>query len=342
MRLAGALGLLVLLGALLAPGPAWAAATPAPAPLTRRPFAVQVGGAPVLAGIAYGPYRQGQRPGGPDPSPEQILEDLQIIAARWGMIRLYSSRGPAETILRTIRDHDLPIRVLLGAWIAPAAAGENPAEENPAEENAAEVQAAITLARAYPQQVVAVSVGNETQVGWSGHRSPLPTLLGHLRTVRAAIEQPVSTADDYNFWNKPEAQELAREVDFLLLHAYAMWNRQSLAQAVPWTEATVASIRALHPELPIVLGETGWATALNPEGEERKQIVAPAGEAEQAVFYAELSAWAAGEGLPWFWFEAFDEPWKGSEDPREVEKHWGLYDVDRAPKRAVSGGKDGR
>ena len=31
----------------------------------------------------------------------------------------------------------------------------------------------------------------------------------------------------------------------------------------------------------------------------------------------------------------FDEPWKGSDDPNEPEKHWGLYTVDRQPKRAM-------
>ena len=31
-------------------------------------------------------------------------------------------------------------------------------------------------------------------------------------------------------------------------------------------------------------------------------------------------------------FEAFDEPWKGSPDPMEPEKHWGLFNVERTPK----------
>jgi len=31
-------------------------------------------------------------------------------------------------------------------------------------------------------------------------------------------------------------------------------------------------------------------------------------------------------------FEAFDEPWKGSSDPLEPEKHRGLFTVDREPK----------
>jgi exo-beta-1,3-glucanase (GH17 family) len=304
-----------------------AADTPArQAPFERRAFAPVVDGKPVIAGISYGPYRAGQKPGGPDPTADQILEDLRIIAPRWHMIRYYSSRGPGEDILRVIRDNDLPIRAMVGVWIAPDAPPEN----------AAEVAEAIRLANAYPDQVLAVSVGNESQVAWSGHRTPPEVLIAAIRTVRAGIQQPVTTADDYNFWNKPESHAVADEVDFLLLHAYAMWNKQPLDDAVPWTARTVAAIAAEHPDLKIVLGETGWATELNddagPDSDQKKQILAPAGIAEQTRFHAEFSAWAAEAAVPYFYFEAFDEPWKGGADPRDIEKHWGLFGVDRQPK----------
>ena len=36
-----------------------------------------------------------------------------------------------------------------------------------------------------------------------------------------------------------------------------------------------------------------------------------------------------------FIFEAFDEPWKGSDDPDEPEKHWGLFYENRSPKLAL-------
>jgi exo-beta-1,3-glucanase (GH17 family) len=299
--------------------------------ITRRAFAPERDGQPIIAGISYGPFRVGQRPGGPNPSAEQIKEDLEILAPTWGMVRVYSSREPTETILRVIQDHDIPIQVMVGAWIAA------PEQEGAAEANAAEVAEAIRLANAYPEQVLAVSVGNESQVFWSGHRSDRDQLIGHIQAVRAAVEQPVTTADDYNFWNKPESQAVADNVDFLLLHAYAMWNQQQLGDAVPWTARTIADIQALHPDLEIVMGETGWATALNPEGSENEHIKAPAGEAEQLRFYTEFRDWAAEAGRPYFYFEAFDEPWKGSDDPREVEKHWGLYNVDRTPKAARQG-----
>ena len=36
------------------------------------------------------------------------------------------------------------------------------------------------------------------------------------------------------------------------------------------------------------------------------------------------------------WFEAFDEDWKGHDNnPLGAEKHWGLFNIDRTPKKAV-------
>ncbi|MEZ4472832.1 MAG: hypothetical protein R3F60_19005 [bacterium] len=344
---AGGRGVLQL--ALSPPGPAWREANRAQAPdpdmvsslalatgcggpstrpdLGRRTFAPSTGDAPTLDGIGYGPFRAGQRPSGRGPTAARSSADLRLLSPRWGMIRVYSSRGPTALILETIRALDLPLRVVVGAWIAP---GEEA-------QNALEVAEAIRLARAYPDQVVAVSVGNETQVSWSAHRSSAEGLIGHLRTVRAAISQPVTTADDHGFWRTPESLPVAAEVDFLLLHAYAMWNQQPLEGAVGWTAETVEAISRVHPGLPIVLGEVGWATALNPEGDEVKYIKAPAGPAEQARFFSEFTAWARQARQPYFYFEAFDEPWKGSADPREVEKHWGLFHEDRTPKAALLG-----
>ena len=59
--------------------------------------------------------------------------------------------------------------------------------------NEAEVAAAISLANRYPDVVTSVSVGNETQVYWSWHKSPMEDLLGYLREVRAGVRVPVTT-----------------------------------------------------------------------------------------------------------------------------------------------------
>ena len=37
-----------------------------------------------------------------------------------------------------------------------------------------------------------------------------------------------------------------------------------------------------------------------------------------------------------FFFEAFDEDWKGeTSNPLGAEKHWGLFTVDRKPKQVM-------
>ena len=45
--------------------------------------------------------------------------------------------------------------------------------------------------------------------------------------------------------------------------------------------------------------------------------------------------WAEQEQVLVYYFEAFDESWKGSDDPLEPEKHWGLYKTNRRPKQAM-------
>lgn len=46
--------------------------------------------------------------------------------------------------------------------------------------------------------------------------------------------------------------------------------------------------------------------------------------------------WVEEDDIMTFFFEAFDEDWKGSPEPLEPEKHWGIFKIDRTPKQVVS------
>jgi exo-beta-1,3-glucanase (GH17 family) len=290
--------------------------------------------------VAYGPHRDGQRPGGAEPAAEELREDLRLLAEHWGLLRLYGSVGPAERILAIIREDGLDLKVMLGVWIdAEVASAPDGLTRNVPEARAAnrrEVDTAIRLADAYPEIVLAVCVGNETQVFWSAHRVPVELLLGYLREVRTRTDVPVSTADDFNFWNKPESDAVADEVDFLVVHAHPLWNGILLEDALDWIETTLSDVRSLHPDRFIVLGETGWATRKHDEGEQARLIKGQPGEDAQAAFYGNLNAWVDRERVPTFFFEAFDENWKGGDHPDDVEKHWGLFHADRTPKKAIA------
>jgi exo-beta-1,3-glucanase (GH17 family) len=322
-------------------------AAPAPGPAAReapfvvRPFRPFDGPRWIGEAVAYGPHRDGQRPGGASPNAVQTREDLRLMSPHWRLLRNYNSVGPAETLLQVIRTDRSPMKVMLGVWIAPEdvrdytgrVTSRLPAN---AAANRAEVEAAVRLAREYPDIVLALCVGNETQISWSAHRLPATLLVGYVREVRARTAQPVTVADDFNFWNKPASREVALEIDFVTTHLHPLWNGKTLEQAVPWIRQNHVEVRKIHPDRLVVIGETGWATRRNDQGDQGKLMKGELGEGPQATFHGALTAWIRTDSIPTFFFEAFDENWKGADDPEEVEKHWGLFRADRTPKQALT------
>ena len=91
--------------------------------------------------------------------------------------------------------------------------------------NAAELQRGIELANRFDDIVVAVNVGNEALVEWNDHMVPLENVIAYVREVKAAIDQPVTVADNYEWWIQDGAP-LAAEVDFLGVHTYPAWEEK--------------------------------------------------------------------------------------------------------------------
>ncbi len=294
--------------------------------------------------IAYSGFRVGQHPdrgnGANNPSEEEILEDLQIMLAHdFNLIRLYDAKKNSRTTLELIEKHNLPMKVLLGMWLDAEFSNHEGCpwldEPIPAEKlaqntlaNEAEVQAGIELANKYPDIVVAVNVGNEALVDWNDHMVPLENVIAYVKQVQTAIEQPVTVADNYEWWIKDGAP-LAAVVDFLGVHTYPAWEEKTIDEALSYTVENIDGVRAALPGKPIAILEAGWATTASEFAEQ-------ASEQNQARHFRELKDWATTANITVFFFEAFDEPWKGNPDNAEgAEKHWGLFFVDRTPKKVM-------
>ena len=330
--------LLVLLAGCARPAPPSVIEAASQAPLTQDASSL-LAGAPL--GLAWSGYRQGQHPdqgaGAVYPSVGEITEDLTLLVRDgFGLIRLYDSGEQTRRALEVISTEGLPLRVMLGAWLlaeqsnhAGCAWLTEPIPDDVLAantlQNQAEVARAIALARAYPEIIVAVNVGNEALVSWGDHMVRTEALLAYVRQVQDAVTQPVSTADNYVVWAEQGAA-LGSVVDFALVHTYPQWENKTLDEAMPYTLDNLTRVRAALPDLPIAIGEAGWATVASEFGDR-------ASEEAQARYVADLIDWAAQANVTTFVFEAFDEPWKGDPaDPRGAEKHWGLYTVDRQPK----------
>lgn len=299
---------------------------------------------PTALGICYSGFRAGQHPdrgdGAKNPTDEQILEDLLILRdqTRFRLLRMYDARENTETVLELITKHDLPFKVMLGAWLQ--AEVNNPdipwkpepfTDEELAENklaNASEIGHAIRLANAYPEIVNAVAVGNEALVVWNDHMVTVESVIAYVRTVKAGVSQPVTVADNYDWW-ATSGQRLAAELDFVSVHIYPVWEQRDIDQGISYGIENMQRVRDALPDAQLVITEAGWATTASEFGDR-------ASDAKQARYVRELFAWAESVNITTYLFEAFDEPWKGDpNNPSGAEKHWGIFFEDRTPKQAA-------
>jgi len=95
-----------------------------------------------------------------------------------------------------------------------------------------------------------------------------------------------------------------------------------------YTKDNFFAVANRYPDKPVIITEAGWATNSNGRGIEPHNV----SEENQEIYYNDLVEWTDSEGILTFVFEAFDESWKGSSEPLEPEKHWGLFKIDRTPK----------
>ena len=292
--------------------------------------------------ICYSGYRENQSPiDGAYPTYEQVCEDLRLLDPNWQYLRVYDCSQHAELVLDAIRTEGLDFKVMLGAdmraevsnpqcpWGATFAEEQLIANQ---QANSEEIDRLIALANRYPDVVFSVSLGNEATVEWTDHMVPVERLIDYARRVKRTVAQPVTFCENYVPWTN-KLESLAAELDFLSLHTYPVWEYQTIERALDYTRQNYRSVADHYPDKPVVITEAGWTTGSNGRGIEPWN----ASQELQAQYYSQLTRWSREHQILTFVFEAFDEPWKGSPDPMEPEKHWGIFTVDRRPKLAMQG-----
>ena len=286
--------------------------------------------------ICYSGFRKGQAPGIKYPDYEEVKEDLLILHNNWKYLRLYDCDEHAETVLRVISNEKLNFKVMLGAYITAEMnnfgcpwGGTYPEEVliSNKKKNVALIEKLIKLANQYSDIVFALSTGNEACVEWTDHYVSEKNIIEYVKMVKQGAKQPVTYCENYVPWIT-KLKKLASEVDFISIHTYPVWEYKEIHEALEYTSQNYFSVAELYPDKQVVITEAGWATSSNGRGINPDNV----SEENQAVYYNDLMNWSRKEKIVTFVFEAFDEPWKGSPEPLEPEKHWGLFKVDRTPK----------
>jgi len=262
-----------------------------------------------VQGMAFSPFGSGQDPVPQAlPTPEQIDADLRLLAGKVTAVRTYSSLKSLGQIPDIAARHQL--KVAQGAWV-----------DRQLATNELEIAAAIDLAN-HHANVIRLVIGNEVIL-----RNDLSVaeLSRQLDRVRAAVEQPVSTAEPWDVWLKNP--QLVEHVDYIAVHLLPYWEGIPVDQAIDYLARRVAELERAYPDKQVVIAEVGWPSA----GRTRDGAVAST--SNEAMFLRRFLQRARDEGYIYYIMEAFDQPWKARYEGA-VGAYWGVYNVDREPKFA--------
>ena len=175
--------------------------------------------------------------------------------------------------------------------------------------------------------ICSLSAGNEACVDWTDHYVPVESVIRYVKMIKKGAKQPVTFCENYVPW-LDKLKDLVEEVDFISIHTYPVWEYKNLHEALEYTKQNFYAVADKYPHKLVVITEAGWTTYSNGRG------ICPSNvsECHQTVYINDLIQWCEEDKILTFVFEAFDEPWKGSEESLEPEKHWGLFKEDRSPK----------
>jgi glucan 1,3-beta-glucosidase len=252
-------------------------------------------------GVDYSPYVGSQSPNsGTPPSDDQIMQQLELFATYAKGIRTYSCTGQ-EHVPQIAKQ--LGLKVYMGVWIG-----------TDATTNQSEINTCVAIARSVG--VDAIIVGSEALL--NGYVSP-QQLIAYIGQVRAAVPGiPISTADTNTVLeNNPDVVAVC---DFVFANYYPFWEGIDVSTAMGTLNAEDAFLRATYAPKEVIVSETGW-----------KSFGAVVGSAtpspeNAASYFLDFESWAQAEKRKTFYFEAHDEPWKGTDDG------WGIWDENLAMK----------
>ena len=239
--------------------------------------------------------------------------------------------------------------------------------EEDLEGNKLEIAEAVRLAHEYQDIVKVIAVGNEAMVHWatSYHLEPKYILkwVKYLQDLKinGTINNNIwiTSSDNFASWgggseeyHNDDLDELIRSVDYVSMHTYAFhdtyynpvfWNlsgdsedlskkdiiKKAIQKAVEYELSQFNSVQeyihGIDTSKQVHIGETGWSSVASDlygyGGTEA------ADEYKLGLYYEMITDVCVAKSISCFYFSAFDEPWKDSQNENGSENHFGLFTV---------------
>ena len=287
--------------------------------------------------ICYSGYRNGQSPINKIyPTYEEVKEDLLILQQEYDYIRMYDPSKHAEIALDVIRNEKLSLKAMVGIDLVGEISNPHCQYGGTYTDaqikknilyNEEQLKKLIILANKYEDIIISVSAGNEAVPEWNDNLVSPKRVLYFVKELKEKTKQLVTYCENVNYWDNL-LKEVAQEVDFISIHTYPIWLGKTIDEAFDTSVYEYNRINNIYSDKQCIITETGWTTKSNGRGIRSEN----ANLKNQKIFNNQMKKWSEENNITIFFFEAFDEPWKGNDDQNEPEKHWGLYYVNREKK----------
>ena len=250
---------------------------------------------------------------------------------------MYEPNEHAQTVIDVIRNEKLDLKIMVGidlkgevsnpdcAW-----GGDYTKEEirSNIAHNEKQLKDLIKMANESEDVIFSVSAGNEAVPEWNENLVLPKRVLYYVKQLKKHTNQLVTYCENCNYWIS-KLKEVAKAVDFISIHSYPAWAGTPIEEATTVSIEDYQNIADYYTDTPCIITEIGWPTTAGGRGIPAER----ASEELQVKYITEMDQWSEKNQVVTFFFEAFDEPWKGSDKWDEPEKHWGVYFEDRTPKK---------
>jgi exo-beta-1,3-glucanase (GH17 family) len=266
------------------------------------------------------------------PSQNNVTRDLAVLSQLTNTIRLYGTDcNQTEMLLHSIDQLGLKgtVKVWLGVW-----------QDTNGTTNARQLEQMWNIFDQYgTDDFVGVIVGNEVLFRQDMSITALGTLISEVKSnmTSKSISLPVASSDLGDDWT----QALADDVDYVMANIHPFFAGVTAEQAAGWTWSFWQNkdIPLKADKLKHIISETGWPSAGGMDCGAATTCTdgSVAGIQEMNTFMDGWVCQALANGTNYFWFEAFDEPWKiqFNTPGKQWEDKWGLMDVNRNLKDGV-------
>lgn len=268
------------------------------------------------------------------PSQNNVTRDVAVLSQLTNKIRLYGTDcNQTQMVLHAIQQLKMTssIKVWLGVW-----------QDNNSTTNSRQLSQMWDILDQYgADQFEGVIVANEILFRLEMSETQLGTILSDVRTnlTKRSMNLPVATSDLGTDWSLA----LAKDSDLIMSNIHPFFGGTPADQAAGWTwdfwKDHNSQFWKSDTKLNII-SETGWPSAGGKKcPPDAPSCTNPAVASIDGMnrFMADWVCQALKNGTNYFWFEAFDEPWKSRFNTANEnwEDKWGLLDVDRNLKPGV-------